>query len=425
MADIETTTAVIVTIGNEILSGKTVDSNSAFIARKLAENGIKVRKIISVSDEKPEIQWGVDAAVAAAPLVICTGGLGPTRDDITKRAVAELFGRKIIVDNEQLLIVEEKFRKYGYKQMPKSNITQAEKPENAILFPNPKGTAPGILIEEKQANIFMLPGVPFEMKALMEASVLPWLQKNVTAQDFIFSRTIRTTGMGESQIAEYLDPVLENIDDVEIAYLPGFTGVDIRLTVQGRESDDLHTKIADTEKIIMSNIDDIVYGFDSDKLEEIVGKLLVKNKLWLALAESFTGGLICSRLTDISGSSTYFESGAVTYSNESKTRLVNVSEDTLIAHGAVSEQVAAEMAEGAMKKNNCDVAISTTGIAGPTGGTKDKPTGLAYIGLADRYGTITKKLNIPGDRERIKRRATQLALDLLRKRLNDTDLYSG
>jgi len=418
-------TAVIITVGNEILSGNTVDSNSAFIARQLSGAGISTGRIYSVSDTREEIQQAVEAAMVYAPLIICTGGLGPTRDDITKKAVAEVFSRKIIVDDEQLRIVEQKFRDFGYKKMPETNISQAEVPEGAEIFPNPRGTAPGILIREKDTLLFMLPGVPAEMKGLMTEQVIPYISNRTGTKNVILARTIRTTGMGESRLAEIIDPVLALPDGVEIAYLPDVTGVDIRLTARGTSRNELEEKLDTAEDAVTGAVPEIIYGHENETLESVIGAMLKQRGLTLAVAESCTGGLVCDKITNVPGSSEYFESGCITYSNESKERLLGVNSGTISEKGAVSSETAAEMAGGIRKNSGCDIGLATTGIAGPGGATPQKPVGLVFVALEDQFGTVVKELKLAGSRKRIKQRSAQTVLDLLRRRLNDKNIYSN
>lgn len=417
--------AAVITIGNEILSGKTIDSNSAFIASSLTEIGITVNRILSVADSEQEILWAVKSACESSQLVISTGGLGPTKDDITKKAVAKYFKRKIIPDENQLEIVKQKFKEFGYSKMPETNISQAEIPEDAVVFSNPRGTAPGLLIKDAKNLFLMLPGVPEEMRGIIGDHLIPYLKKHLTARDIIISRTIRTTGMGESKVAEIIDPVLKRFTGIEIAFLPDITGVDIRLTAKGNNKESISEKINEAEKAIVETIPKIVYGFDDDTLELVVGRMLTEHKLKIAVAESCTGGLIGDRITSISGSSDYFERGIVSYSNESKIELLGVKKETIMEKGAVSEEVAAQMAEGLRAASGCDICVSSTGIAGPNGGTKEKPVGLVYIGLSDKLGTVVKKLQQRGERERIKRRSAQAAINLIRTRLHDTNFYRG
>lgn len=417
--------AVIITIGNEILSGKTVNTNASYIGKKLGEIGVSTVRSISVGDVRSEIQWAVKEACSAADIVICTGGLGPTWDDISKHAVAGYFGRRIKVDHEQLKIVEKKYRALGYKKMPANNITQAEVPEGAEIFPNSRGTAPGLLIIDGNTHFFMLPGVPDEMKGLMTDHIIPYLRNRFQKHEIVLSRTIRTTGIGESRLAELLQPVLGNMDDPEVAFLPETPGVDVRLTAKGKNREEMLQKIRRIEEDVLQIVSKYVYGYDEDTLESVVGSLLKKHNLTLAIAESCTGGLIADRVTAVAGSSEYFDRGVITYSNQSKIELLGVDSAVLKDKGAVSEEIARQMAEGIRKKSGCDIAVATTGIAGPSGGTPEKPVGLVYIALSDKFGAVVNKLRLRGERSRIKQQTTNAALNFIRLHLNDKNLYSN
>lgn len=411
--------AAILTIGNEILSGKTINTNASFIAQELGKIGVQVTSVISVGDDDKAIKRGLKHALTFADIIIATGGLGPTRDDITKKAVADFFHRTIAIDPKQLRIVQNRFSAMGYDKMPENNITQAEIPDGARIFPNPRGTAPGLMIRDKETRCFMLPGVPDEMTLLMTEHVIPYLKHHLRNDITILYRTIRTTGIGESKLAELLDPVLGSLESPVVAYLPSPKGVDIRLTVKGTNQKELKEKIKNIENRIIFLASEYVYGFDDDTLEKIVGELLRRHNLTIAVAESCTGGLIGHRLTEIPGSSDYLDQAIVAYSNRSKIELLGVKSETLETFGAVSEQTAQEMAEGIRKTSTCDIGAATTGIAGPTGGTPQKPVGLVYIAIADKFDTITKQLNLYGERSRIKIQASQALLNLLRKHLNE------
>lgn len=423
MKSITSDKAVILTIGNEILSGKTVDTNMAFIARELETIGIRALRALSVRDTKEEIQWAVKEACSAADIVICTGGLGPTHDDITKRAAADYFGAELQVDREQLRIVEEKFKALGYAKMPESNISQAEIPEGAVVFPNDRGTAPGLLLIEDGVHFFMVPGVPAEMEGLIRSSIIPYLRNNLDRLEVVISRTIKTTGIGESKLAEMLKSVLEGLSDPEVAFLPDPTGVDVRLTSRGKSEKSVIKKIKVIEEKILTIAAYYVFGYDDDTLGSVVGERLIQAGLTLAIAESCTGGLIGDRITGSSGSSRYFDRGVISYSNESKIDLLGVDPDVLKKKGAVSEEIAHQMAEGIRARSGCGMGLSATGIAGPTGGSPEKPVGLVYIGISDKFGTEVKKLQLRGSRSRVKAQAAQAALNLIRLRLNDQNFY--
>ncbi len=417
--------ASILSIGNELLSGKTVNTNAAYIAQKLATVGLKTVRTLTVGDSQEEIQWGAEAACAAAPLVICTGGLGPTHDDISKKAVADYFGREIQVSEEQLDIVREQFKSFGYKKMPVSNITQAEIPEGAVTLPNQRGTSPGLIINNNGVVFIMLPGVPVEMEGLMTDQVVPYLKKHLSHSVLVVSRTIRTTGIGESKLAEILNSDLAEIVELEVAFLPDPLGVDIRLTSQGREKKALNRSIQEIEKRIVALIPDNIYGYDDDSMESVVGSLLKKHSVSIAVAESCTGGRASDKITNVAGSSNYFDRAVVAYSNEAKIKLLDIDRKNLEIYGAVSEEIALQMAENIRKQSGCDIGTSITGIAGPGGATPEKLVGLVYIGFSDGFGTYVTKLQLRGERTRIKGQSVQTMLNIIRLRLNDTDFYSN
>ena len=417
--------ASILSIGNELLSGKTVNTNAAYIAQKLVTIGLKTVRTLTVGDSQEEIQWGAGAACAAAPLVICTGGLGPTHDDISKKAVADYFGREIQISEKQLDIVRERFKSFGYKKMPESNITQAEIPEGAVTLPNQRGTAPGLIINDNGVTFIMLPGIPAEMEGLMTDQVIPYLKKHLSHSVSVVSRTIRTTGIGESKLAEILSSVLAEIVELEVAFLPDPLGVDIRLTSQGHKKKALIRSIREIERKIGALIPDNIYGYDDDSMELVVGSLLKKHNITIAVAESCTGGRASDKITDVAGSSNYFERAVITYSNEAKINLLGIDPKNLEIYGAVSEEIAHQMAENIREQSGCDIGTSITGIAGPGGATPEKPVGLVYIGFSDRFGTFVIKLQLRGERTRIKGQSVQTMLNIIRLRLNDTDFYSN
>jgi len=351
--------------------------------------------------------------------VITTGGLGPTRDDITKKTIAKVFGRKLIIDGDILRNVEERFKGFGYKKMPKINLSQAEIPEGAIAFPNKWGTAPGILVKEGNKFCIMLPGVPYEMEGLLDGYVIPYLEENLENRSFIVTRTIRTTGIAESSLAEMLEPFLVEVKNVEIAYLPSYTGVDIRLTAEGEDKKKITENIEKVEKIIIDKTGKFIYGYENEDLARVVFDILKERGLKLAVAESCTGGLICHRLTNIPGSSLILDRGVVVYSPLAKIDILKIPEDILEKYGTVSKETAVYMAENVRKLSSSDIGISTTGVAGPGTDEFNNPVGLVYIGYSDKNRTDFKELRLGKERIKVKERASQAALNLLRIKLND------
>lgn len=397
--------AEIVTIGDEILLGQTIDTNSAYISRKLSQLGIDVNYKTSVGDEIKNISEALTTALSRADLVIATGGLGPTNDDITKKAIVKVFKRNLVFHEEILAEVEESFRKRGV-EMPKINQNQALLPQGSKAIPNHFGSAPGIFIQEEDKIFFALPGVPLEMRSMIERDVLKILDK--TTEIKVFERKIKTTGTPESAVYERIESVLTTGSEVKVAFLPSSLGVDIRLNSKSDE------KLAALENKIKEILGDSVYGEGDITLEEVVGRLLKDKRKTISVAESCTGGLIGKRFTNVSGSSDYFDSGVISYSNESKIKLLKVDQDMIEKHGAVSEQVAILMAEGIRRISKTDYGLSATGVAGPTGGTAEKPVGLVWIGFAHENDSFAQKFLFGEDRETNRQRAAQAALNLVR-----------
>jgi nicotinamide-nucleotide amidase len=397
--------AEIITIGDEILLGQTIDTNSAYISQKLSQLGIDVTYKTSVGDDIKNISDSLTISLSRADLVIATGGLGPTNDDITKKAIVKVFKRNLVFQEEILKKVEESFRKRGM-EMPKINQNQALLPQGSKAIPNQFGSAPGIFIQEEDKIFFALPGVPLEMKSMMENDVLPTLEK--ASEVKVFQKKLRTTGIPESVIYERIEPILKSRPEVKVAFLPSFLGVDIRLNSKSQE------KLEGMENNIKEVLGNSVYGKDDITLEEVVGKLLKDKGKAISVAESCTGGLIGKRFTNVSGSSEYFERGVVSYSNQAKMEILKVPQDMIEKHGAVSEEVAILMAEGIRKISRTDYGLSATGIAGPTGGTPDKPVGLVWIGFAHENDSFAQKFLFGEDRDTNRERAAQAALNLVR-----------
>ena len=397
--------AEIITIGDEILYGQTIDTNSAYIGEKLSELGIEIVYKITVGDNIKNICDAFENALDRADIIIATGGLGPTNDDMTKKAIVRVFKRNLVFHEEILRKVEEGFKKRGIL-MPKVNQNQALLPQGSKAIPNQYGSAPGIFIEEKNRLFFALPGVPLEMRSMMEADVLKMLSKR--AKTKIFLKKLRTTGVPESAIYERIEPLIRLRTGVFFAFLPSYLGVDIKLTSRLKES------LEDIEKRIRSILGDCIYVEDDITLEEVVGKLLLEKGKTISVAESCTGGLIGKKITNVSGSSEWFERGVISYSNESKMELLGVPDNALERYGAVSEQVAVLMAEGIRKLSKTDFGLSAAGIAGPTGGTKEKPVGLVYVGFAHEGGSFAQKFIFGEDRNTNRERTAQAALNLVR-----------
>ncbi len=402
----------IITIGDELLYGQIQDSNSSFIGERLTSEGIEVVFKTSVGDDINRIEEAFNTARSRAEVIVASGGLGPTQDDVTKKAVVKAFKRNLIFHQEILRQIEESFRKRG-SVMPKVNQNQALIPQGAKALSNLWGVAPGIFLEEKEFLFFALPGIPVEMKWMLENEVLPILRAR-KPQRFILHRRLRTTGISESAIYEKIEQLIDPTGKVKVAFLPEHLGVNIRLTAESSDRNEALGIMDQFEHKIREILGTLIYGTDDQALEEVVGKLLLEKKRTIATAESCTGGLIGARFTNVSGSSRYFERGVVTYSNQAKTQLLGVPADVIEKHGAVSEQVAVLMAEGVRKLAGADYGLSVTGIAGPTGGTPQKPVGLVYIGFAHQTDSYAQRFMFGEDRKTNRERAAQAALNLVR-----------
>jgi nicotinamide-nucleotide amidase len=412
----------IVAIGTELLLGEVHETNGTWLGKALAAAGIAVRRRIVVGDDAGAIGGAVDEALRRTGVVICTGGLGPTRDDFTRPVVAELLGRALHVDDAWLDTVRRRFEDRGVP-MPPSNRVQAEVPEGGILFHNRRGTAPGIAIEDARGLVILLPGVPSEMRGLVEDEVLPYLARRFTDREHpIVSRVLRTTGISESALAERIDDVIDGFAPLTLAFLPAGTGEDLRVTSWG-EMDRAQAEHAleRAEAVLRERLHPYVYGAGDDDLADVVGGILRANRLTLSVAESCTGGLLAKRLTDSAGASDYFVGGIVSYANAAKREGLGVRAATLDAHGAVSEATVREMAAGSRDAMGSDCALAITGIAGPGGGTPEKPVGTVWVAAAIGTRLEPRRLHLIGDRSEIRARAAQAALDLLRRLLQETD----
>jgi nicotinamide-nucleotide amidase len=412
----------IVTIGDELLLGFTIDTNAAHIARALGEIGFEIVRRTTVGDRAPEIASAVGDALDRTGAVITTGGLGPTSDDLSKAAVAGLFGREMILDENVLREIEQRWaRLFPGRHFPPPNRQQAEIPRGAEILANRHGSAPGIRLEDERGRwVAMLPGVPREMRGMLADEILPRLTA-AAGDRVILSRTLRTTGIGESAIAELLgeNPLGVGIDasPVSLAYLPSPPGVDLRLTIRG-EPREKSVALLDAAAVkLKERVGPYVYGEDDTDLASVVLDLCRATHLTVAVAESCTGGMLGERLTAIAGSSDVFLGGIIAYDDRVKQALLGVDAGILEAHGAVSVETAAAMASGVRKKTGAVVGIAITGIAGPGGGTEEKPVGTVCIALNGDGITSAKALRLIGDREEIRRRSAQSALDLLRRAL--------
>jgi nicotinamide-nucleotide amidase len=407
--------AEIIAIGSELLSPNKSDTNSLWLTDQLNRIGIDVKLKTIVGDDDARLEEVVKDAVKRSRVVIATGGLGPTEDDITRKVVARALGRRLSLDEKLLDEIRTKFQRFGMK-MPERNSRQAMVIDGAEVLPNPNGSAPGLYLEQGSCAIGLLPGPPREMKPMFENQVKVRLEK--IAGDVRFAtRLMRVTGMGESAVDEKISPIYMQFDNPQTTILFNSSEIEIHLRAHGRTEVDAEALLDHLSLKIEQALGNSVFSFRGETMEEVVGRRLAMTEFTLAVAESCTGGLIAQRLTSVPGSSKYFIEGLVTYSNESKTRLLGVDKKLLKEFGAVSQQVARDMARGVRHKAKTDFGLAVTGIAGPDGGTEEKPVGLVYIALADDAHTEHKKLTLPGDRELIRWRASQAALDMLRRRL--------
>jgi nicotinamide-nucleotide amidase len=414
----------VVTVGDELLLGRTVDGNAAWLGRELSELGVPVVSRATVGDEDGAIQRAVSEALASADLVVVTGGLGPTRDDRTRDAVAALLGVPLHVDPALLEALEARFRARGYDRLPATNVTQAQVPEGATVLRNPQGTAPGLALEREGRWVVLLPGVPREMKAIFAGDF-----RNLLMRRFgdrlrpVYQRVIHTTGIPESMLAELVEGRLpSDLGPVSLAFLPDLTGVDLRFTALDTGSrEEAEAWFDRLEGTIAPAVEGFRVRADSGDVVESVAKLLLGTGRRLAVAESCTGGLIAKRITDRPGASAWFVGGVVAYSNDVKVEALGVDRATLAAHGAVSEEVVLEMARGAVQSLGGEAGLAVTGIAGPEGGTDAKPVGTVWYAVEVGGNAQARREVFGGDREQIRERAAQAALTLLLRRLERTD----
>ena len=409
--------AELITIGDELLYGHVLDTNAAFIGEKLAEAGIELIFHTTVGDQADNLINAISQAMNRVDIVLTTGGLGPTHDDITKKIICKYFKRQLVFHEEILKELEKKYKAQGIK-MPPINQNQALLPQGAKFLDNSTGSALGIVIEERAKTFVSMPGVPSEMRLMVIEQLMPMLKKRAAGQ-VICHRKLRTIGIIESAIFEKVKDIVEEKSIIEIAFLPSFRGVDIRLTAKAKDVAEAQTAIEALEARFAERIGKYIFGYDNDELPEIIGKLLVDRQATIAVAESCTGGLLGKLFTDNPGSSVYFLGGVIAYSNYIKTKILNVPAIVLERHGAVSAETAKYMAEGVRQLTGATIGISITGIAGPDGGTSEKPVGLTYVGLSTPDGVMVKDLHYGKDRERNRQRAAYSAMDVVRRYLKN------
>jgi nicotinamide-nucleotide amidase len=403
--------AAILSTGDELTTGRVVDTNSAYIADRLDSLGVEVVAILKVGDMKERLLWAVEHALELGDLVIGTGGLGPTADDLTTEVVANYFHRPLKTDDQVANALKRRFEARGFPWTT-NNLKQALFPEGAEIIPNPVGTAPGFRIETADKKFLIwLSGVPREMEAMMQETVLPWVARARGGGEQVSAQTFKVYGLTESRLDDILKPVLLP-PEARLSFRAHYPDLTLRLTLRGGQEKEktIFRLTAQIRELLGPHI----YGEGDVTLEEIVGELLRKKGWTLALAESCTGGYLGHRITRVAGSSAYFKSSIVSYSNESKIRFLGVKQATLERHGAVSRETALEMAEGALRETEADVALSVTGIAGPSGGNAEKPVGTVWMGISRRGQSDARHFHFHGDRERVILGSSQAALNFLR-----------
>ena len=412
--------ATIISIGDELLIGQTVNTNAAWMGEQLLNIGVHARWVTTVGDRHADLLHALSIASSRADVILMTGGLGPTHDDVTKKAACEFFGASLTLNKKVLAQVKARFRKRGIAMAP-VNEEQALVPDNAEIMQNELGTAPGMVFKRDNITCYIMPGVPGEMKGMMTRVVLPQLRKRLGGRTILI-KTLMTTGVPESSLFERLN----NLDEIEkqarIAFLPSLFGVKIRLLAVSTSRPDAEKRLAAAELMVRKKIADAIYAEEDISLVKAVADLLLERKKTLAVAESCTGGLVANLLTNIPGSSGFFNRGVIAYSNDAKKELLQVPGQTLEEYGAVSAETAHAMAEGVRKISATDFGIAVTGIAGPGGGTAAKPVGLVYVACSDALETITERHLFANDRQGNKQRSAQAILNLLRKQIIKDDV---
>ncbi|HOG00328.1 MAG: putative competence-damage inducible protein [Firmicutes bacterium ADurb.Bin248] len=404
-------TCELISVGTELLLGNILNTNAQYISQKLADLGVNCYLQTTVGDNPDRLEEAVRRALARADVVILTGGLGPTCDDLTKETVSAALGKKLVLDEDSLAHIRRRFAKMG-REMTPNNVKQAEFPEGCAILPNPHGTAPGCIIEHDGKAAILLPGPPNEMEPMFDASVMPYLEKRSGTK--LYSRMVRIFGKGESSVEYELRDLMDGTNPTVAPY--ALLGeVKLRVTARCRSEREGEKLVAPVIAEIRRRLGAVVYSDEGRELHEVCAELLLGHKKTLAVAESCTGGMLASRLVSVPGSSRWFLEGCVTYANDAKARRLGVSTDTLASCGAVSGQTALEMARGIRRTSGADVGLAITGIAGPDGGTPEKPVGLVYIALASGEVEQVTELRFTGGRERIRNSACLNALDMLRR----------
>ena len=407
--------AEIIAIGSELLTPQRTDTNSLWLTERLNSIGVDVKLKTIVGDDAARLEETIRDALKRSDIVITTGGLGPTEDDITRQISARALGRELVYHDELEADLRERFKRWG-REMPEINKRQAFVIDGADVLPNPNGSAVGMFLKLEQQFLAIFPGPPREMRPMFDNFVLPRLEK-IAGGVVVRTRVLRVSGMGESAVDEVIAPIYKSYENVETSILFSRVEIEIHLTARSTDTDQAEATLDELAGKIADALGTAVFATNGETMEEVIGKLLVDRGETLSVAESCTGGLIGMRLTEVAGSSRYFIEGAVTYANEAKQRALGVSEQTLIDHGAVSAETAEAMAAGMRDRAATEHSISVTGIAGPDGGSEEKPVGTVFIGYAGPKGTRSIKFVFPGDRELVRWRASQAALDYLRRQI--------
>lgn len=405
--------ASIITIGTELLIGQTIDTNSAWIGQELNKIGIWVKHRVAVADDYTDIYTTLDKESENVDVILITGGLGPTADDITKPLLCKYFGGKMIVNETVLQHITQLFKKYN-RPLLERNLSQAEVPDVCTVIPNSLGTAPGMWFRKNKKIFISMPGVPHEMKDMMMNTILPKLSQQFTLP-FILHKTLVTIDIAESVLAERIQDFENKLPaNIQLAYLPNNSMVRIRLTAIGEDKVSLQNELITQFNILKNQVSDVMMADEDLSIQEVIGKLLVNKKATVASAESCTGGYISHLITSVAGSSKYYKGSVISYANEVKQSILNVSKHSLNTVGAVSEQVVTEMVKGILQTMNTDYAIATSGIMGPTGGTVEKPIGFVWVAVGNQHRVVNKSFQLRFDRlTNIKLTAIQ-ALNLLR-----------
>lgn len=405
----------IIAIGTELLLGDIVNTNGQFLAKELATLGMNVYRQRTVGDNEERILGAFKDAFNDCDLIITTGGLGPTKDDMTKEMACKFFNKDLVLHKESFDYIKDYFEKLG-RPLSENNKKQALFPEDAVILPNPNGTAPGAIIKGSQGKaIIILPGPPKEMKPMFNDYVKPYLEK--ISDGILYSKVLRLFGIGESRMAEVLDDIIEGQTNPTVAPYAKEMDVTLRITAKANSEEEASKLIYPMEKEIRSRLNEYIYGEGDTTLEDEVAKLLILKNKTISLAESCTGGMVSSMLVNYPGISEVFLEGAVTYTNEAKVRTLKVKKETLDMYTAVSEEMAIEMAEGIAKRTGSNIGVSITGIAGPGGGSEKQPVGLVYVGIYNDGKVRAEKFNFQGNRNKVRSRAAMNALDLIRKEL--------